>query len=80
MVTPPTIPIFINERPVAALPGQSLGDVLSVHAPELFAALLDGQGKATDGRGIAVTAGDPVHAGAIYRVFASARREGPIDA
>ena len=75
MVTSQTIPIFINGTVVQSLPGNSLGTVLADHDADLLAALLDGTGQVTDARGLAVDPDAPVHAGAIYRIFRSARRD-----
>ena len=68
------LPVFVNGAPLQAAPGTSLARLLADHDPDLLAALLEGAGQATDGRGIAVDPDDPVHAGAIYRVFRSSRR------
>lgn len=68
------IPVFLNGAPLRVAPGTTLGGVLADHDPDLLAALLDGAGQATDGRGLPVDPDAPVHAGAIYRVFRSSRR------
>lgn len=79
-MTPETIPVFLNGAPLRAAAGATLGDLLAEHDPALLAAMLDGSGRATDGRGIAVDPDAPIHAGAIYRVFRSARRDPDADA
>jgi hypothetical protein len=48
--------------------------------PGLADRLAAGAAFATDARGIAVAPGDPVTAGAIFRVVVSARRSGAADA
>jgi hypothetical protein len=71
-----TIPVFLNGRPVAMPPGSTL-EQLVVHAdPDLAAELLAGRAVATDARGIAVSAGETLLAGAIFRVTRSARSAG----
>jgi hypothetical protein len=79
-VTDDTIPIFINERPVRAPRGATLGQVLAEHDPELLAELLGGTAQATDARGLPVDPDLPVHAGAIRRVRRTARHQGGADA
>jgi hypothetical protein len=74
-VTSQTLPIFINGSTVQAPAGSSLGQVLAVQLPELFASLMDGTGQVTDARGLPVDPDGPVHAGAIYRIFRSSRRD-----
>ncbi len=79
-MTSERIPIFLNGAPLQAAAGTTLGQLLAEHEPDLLADLLDGSGRATDGRGIAVDPDARVHAGAIYRVFRSARRDPAADA
>lgn len=68
------IPVFVNGAALRVAPATTLGQVLADHDPDLLAALLEGSGQATDGRGLPVDPDAPVHAGAIYRVFRSSRR------
>lgn len=75
-----TLPIFLNDNLVTATEGQTLGQVLAGHDPELLAELLGGTAHATDGRGLPVDPDRPVFSGAIYRVRRSARREEPAGA
>ena len=75
-----TVPIFINAATVQAPAGSSLGTVLADHDPDLLNSLLDGSGEVTDARGLPVDPDAPIHAGAIYRVYRRARRDGPADA
>jgi hypothetical protein len=75
VVTSTTLPIFINGSAVQARPGSSLGEVLADHDADLLATLLDGTGQVTDARGLAIDPDAPVHAGAIYRIFRSSRRD-----
>lgn len=79
-MTPETIPIFVNGAPMRVAAHATLGQVLAGQHPDLLAGLLDGSGRATDGRGLDVDPDAPVHAGAIYRVFRSARRDPDADA
>lgn len=79
-MTPETIPVFVNGAPVRVAAGTTLSQLLAEQDPDLLAGMLDGTGRATDGRGIAVDPDAPVHAGAIYRVFRSARRDPDADA
>ena len=74
-MTSQTLPIFINGSTVQAPAGSSLGRVVADAMPELFTALMDGTGQVTDARGLPVDPDAPVHAGAIYRIFRSSRRE-----
>lgn len=70
-----TLPIFINGSTVQAPTGSSLGGVLAEQFPELFTDLMDGSGQVTDARGLPVDPDAPVHAGAIYRIFRTSRRD-----
>ena len=74
-MTSQTLPIFINGSTVQAPAGSTLGQVLAEQRPELFAALMDGLGQVTDARGLPVDPDAAVHAGAIYRIFRSSRRD-----
>lgn len=67
MVTSPTIPVFVNGRPLPAMPGTSLAQVLGEHDPTLLTALMAGA-PVTDARALPVDPDAPVYAGAIYRV------------
>ncbi|HRP07189.1 MAG TPA: hypothetical protein PLL69_01760 [Gemmatimonadales bacterium] len=79
-MTSDTIPIFVNGSLVPAVPGSTLAEVLSGSDPDLLEGLVAGAAVATDARGIAVDPDTPVHAGAIYRVFRSARNPDATDA
>jgi hypothetical protein len=79
-VTQSTLPIFLNGSPLRVPSGSSLGTVLAEHDPDLLAAMLGHGAQATDARGLPVDPDAPVHAGAIYRVFRSARRDEAFDA
>jgi hypothetical protein len=74
------VPVFINgaRRDVPA--GAPLSAVLAEHDPEALALLVDASGAVTDARGLPVDPDTPVHAGAIYRIRRSARRDGVVDA
>lgn len=70
-----TVRIFINERPIDAEPGESLGSVLRRFDAPLAQALEAGRARATDGVGLDAGAQVPITAGAIFRVFVSARSD-----
>ena len=74
-----SIPVFLNGRPARVPPGCTLGQLVAQEAPELAGPLESGQAGATDGRGVAVSTDTPVSAGAIFRVFRSARAASPPD-
>jgi hypothetical protein len=78
-VAPKLIPVFINDKAIEALPGSALSQVLADHDPQLLAILLDPSGAVMDARGLPVNPDAPIHAGAIYRIRRSARREGGVD-
>lgn len=67
------VPVFLNGHPVEMPPGSTLRELLACADPDLGAALALGAAQATDGRGLPVTADTPLAAGAIFRVFRSAR-------
>jgi hypothetical protein len=75
-----SIPIFVNDRCLHVPPGTTLGEALADHEPELFAALLGGTLRLTDGRAIPVDPGLTPAAGAIFRARQSARLGGSADA
>ena len=76
-----SIPVFLNDRAASVPPGSTLGHLVSQEDPELGVALEAGLAKATDARGLPVDASHPLAAGAIFRVFRSARAgAGPADA
>lgn len=79
-MTPETIPVFVNDRPLRVPVGATLGSILAEHDPDLLAEVLGGSARVTDGRLIPVDPDGPVHAGAIYRVSRSARAAGAADA
>ncbi len=79
MVTSPTIPVFVNGRVFAAVPGTSLARLLGEQEPTLLAAILDGA-PVTDARVLPVDPDASVYAGAIYRVSARGRLSETSDA
>ncbi len=79
-MTPTAIPIFLNGNRLAISAGESLGAVLARSDVDLLALLMADQAQAVDGRGIAVNPDQPLSAGAILRVFPSARRPDTTDA
>ena len=72
-IPPITIPVFLNGRPARVSAGTTLAGLLAQEDPGLGRALDGGTAKATDGRGIPATADALLSAGAIFRVFRSAR-------
>lgn len=73
MVIPETIPVFLNGRTVHVVAGTTVGQLVMQEDPDLAAALGAGQARATDARGLPVDPGAILTAGAILRVFQSAR-------
>lgn len=69
--------VFVNERPVSLLPGQTAGDAVRAFDPDLADALAGGRARLTDGVGRPVAPGDVLRPGAILRVALSARRTAP---
>ena len=74
-MTPTLIPVFLNGRSATVAPGSTLGALVAQVDPELARAFEAGRAKATDARGIPAAADAVLAAGAIYRVFPSARAE-----
>jgi hypothetical protein len=68
-----SIPVFLNGRPVRASPGATLCQLVTQEDPELGAALAAGLAAATDARGLPAGKDTLLTAGAIFRVFRSAR-------
>jgi adenosine deaminase len=68
------IPVFLNGRPTRASPGSTLCQLVTQEDPELGASLEAGLAMATDARGLPADKDTPLSAGAIFRVFRSARR------
>ena len=80
-MTPATIPVFLNGRPVTVPHGATLAALVAQVDPALAAALVAGQARATDARDLPVAADQVLSAGDIFRVSKSARAaEGPVDA
>lgn len=79
MVTSQTIPVFVNGRVFAAVPGTSLAQLLGDQEPTLLAAILDGA-PVTDARVLPVDPDAPVYSGAIYRVSSRGRLSEATDA
>ena len=69
--------IFVDEHPVEALAGSTVGAAVSANEPDLAAALRDGRAYVTDGVGRPMAPDTPVFPGAIVRVVRSARRSSP---
>jgi hypothetical protein len=67
------MPVFLNGHTVQLAPGATLGELVMQEDPDLAAALLAGQARATDARGLPVDPAAVMTAGAIVRVFQSAR-------
>lgn len=69
--------VFVNERAVRVPLGTTAEGVVLALDPELAERIRTGAAYLTDGRGIRLSPGEAVHAGAIVRVVVSARRAGP---
>lgn len=70
------IAVFLNGSLVRAPAGATLGELVLTADPPLGAALAAGEARATDARGIASDPSTVLVAGAIFRVFRSARTTG----
>ena len=68
-----SVPVFLNGRPARALPGATLCQLVLQEDPDLGAAFAAGLATATDARGLPAGKDTPLSAGAIFRVFRSAR-------
>ena len=68
------IRIFVDERPLAAAPGDWVLEAVAGDDPGLAAALREGRAYVTDGVGRPIEPTAVVFPGAIYRVVRSARR------
>ncbi len=68
-----SIPVFLNGRPARVPPGFTLSQLVTQEDPELGLALQAGLAAATDALGLPVDPGQQLSAGAIFRVFRSAR-------
>lgn len=79
-MTPTTIPIFLNGNRLTIPAGESLGAVLARIDVDLLALMMTDQAQAVDARGIAVNPDQPLSAGAILKVFRSARHPDTTDA
>ena len=72
-MTPPTIPVFLNGRPVTVPQGATLAALVAQVDPALAAALAAGQARSTDARDLPVAADLILSPGAIFRVSKSSR-------
>lgn len=70
---PETIPVFLNGRPARVPAGSTLRQLVLQEDPELGASLQGGLAAVSDARGLPVDADAVLVAGAIFRVFRSAR-------
>jgi len=68
-----SIPVFLNGRPARVPSGSTLRQLVAQEEPELGAALEAGLAAAVDARGLPVDKDLVLQAGAIFRVFRSAR-------
>ena len=81
MVTPLTIPVFLNGRQAQVPVGSTLASLLAQEDPGLSAAFAAGTARATDARDLPVSPDLVLSAGAIFRVLKSSRAQvGPADA
>ena len=69
----PAIPVFLNGRAARVPAGSTLGQLVAQEDPELAASLAAGLATATDARGLPADPDAQLAAGAIFRVFRSAR-------
>jgi hypothetical protein len=67
------IPVFLNGHPARVASGSTLGQLVTQEDPELGASFAAGLAAATDARGLPADKETPLSAGAIFRVFRSAR-------
>lgn len=75
---PPTLRVFVNERPVEVPRGATVADAVRAHDAAAADAVAAGERVVTDSRGLPVDALGETHAGAIYRLI-SARRPASAD-
>jgi hypothetical protein len=68
------IPVFINGQCIRLPQGETVAQAVALHAPDLAEKIAAGAAYVTDGRGIRIEESQAVHAGAIFRVIVSARR------
>ena len=68
-----TVRVFINGTGVEVPREAQIADAVASFDADLGAMAVRGTATITDGRGIACDPADPVHAGAIFRVYVSAR-------
>lgn len=73
-MTPPTVRVFVNERPLELPAGATVGEAVRRFDRDLGERLARGEAYVTDGRGIRVGEAASVHGGAIFRVVVSNRR------
>ena len=76
----PDIRVFVNERGVSVAPGAVALDAVRALFPDEAHAIVAGERRLTDSRGLPVSADDPVVSGAIYRVIAARMRLEEVDA
>jgi len=69
-VSPPTLRVFVNARPVDVQPGATVIDAVRAHEPALADAVVAGARLVTDSRGLPIDGAAPVNAGSIFRVIA----------
>jgi hypothetical protein len=72
-----SIPVFLNGRPARVPSGFTLSQLVAQEDPELGVSLQAGLAAATDARGLPVDPDQVLSAGAIFRVFRSARSAAP---
>jgi len=66
----PEIRVFVNERGVTVSPGAAALDAVRALFPEEAQAIVAGERRLTDSRGLPVASDEVVVSGAIYRVVA----------
>ncbi len=71
-----TVRVYVNGRGVDAPSEGSPVDAVRLFDAELAAAVVAGDRRITDSRGLAVADGDALYNGAIFRVIANRQRPG----
>ena len=66
---PPTVRVYVNERPVDVPRAAPVRDAVVAYDAEQGARLAAGAVQVTDSRGLPLDASTPAHGGAIYRLI-----------
>ena len=65
------IRIFVNSRPVDAIPGDTVLSAIERWDPAIAASLREGKRALADSRGLVSSLEEPVYGGAIFRVVSN---------